>query len=81
LKTALESYWTGKSDAAALEQATAQLSAANWARQKAHGVVNIPSNDFSLYDHVLDVSAMVGAVPEVYGWRGGPVPRLSMSRF
>jgi hypothetical protein len=26
-----------------------------------------PSNDFSLYDHVLDTSVMVGAIPEMAG--------------
>src|SRR5690606_26922568 len=25
------------------------------------------------YDHVLDTSIMVGAIPEIYGWTGGPV--------
>ena len=49
------------------------LRAANWARQRALGVTNIPSNDFSLYDHVLDTSVMVGAIPQIYGWTGGPV--------
>src|SRR6185312_13951785 len=31
-------------------------------------------NDFSLYDHVLDTSVMVGAIPAMYGWNGGEVP-------
>jgi len=74
LKAALESYWSGKSEAASLLEATAGLRAANWARQHALGVTNIPSNDFSLYDHVLDTSVMVGAIPEIYGLKGGPVP-------
>ncbi|WP_371344903.1 5-methyltetrahydropteroyltriglutamate--homocysteine S-methyltransferase [Ancylobacter sp. IITR112] len=74
LKAALESYWSGKSDAPALLEAAARLRAANWARQKALGVTNIPSNDFSLYDHVLDTAVMVGAIPPAYGWTGGPVP-------
>lgn len=74
LKFALESFWSGKSDAAALTKTATDLRAANWARQAALGATIIPSNDFSLYDHVLDVSAMVGAVPEIYGWRGGEVP-------
>jgi 5-methyltetrahydropteroyltriglutamate--homocysteine methyltransferase len=47
--------------------------ASNWARQKALGVTVIPSNDFSLYDHVLDTSVMVGAIPAAYGWSGGKV--------
>jgi 5-methyltetrahydropteroyltriglutamate--homocysteine methyltransferase len=74
LKSALESYWSGKSGEATLLEAAAALRAANWARQKALGITVIPSNDFSLYDHVLDTSTMVGAVPKIYGWKSGPVP-------
>ncbi|MCS0504739.1 5-methyltetrahydropteroyltriglutamate--homocysteine S-methyltransferase [Ancylobacter mangrovi] len=74
LKAALEAYWSGKTDASALLDTAARLRAANWARQKALGVTNIPSNDFSLYDHVLDTVVMVGAIPQAYGWTGGPVP-------
>jgi 5-methyltetrahydropteroyltriglutamate--homocysteine methyltransferase len=73
LKFALESYWAGKSDEAALREAASALRAANWARQKSLGVTVIPSNDFSLYDQVLDTSVMVGAIPDVYGWAGGEV--------
>jgi 5-methyltetrahydropteroyltriglutamate--homocysteine methyltransferase len=73
LKLALESFWSGKSDETALIETVAALRAANWARQKALGVTVIPSNDFSLYDQVLDTSVMVGAIPEVYGWKGGNV--------
>ncbi|HEU4804744.1 MAG TPA: 5-methyltetrahydropteroyltriglutamate--homocysteine S-methyltransferase, partial [Nitrobacter sp.] len=74
LKTALESYWSGKSSESALPEAAAGLRAANWARQKSLGVTVIPSNDFTLYDHVLDTSVMVGAIPDIYGWKSGPVP-------
>lgn len=45
----------------------------NWRRQKASGIDLIPSNDFSLYDHVLDTCALLGAVPERFGWSGGKV--------
>ena len=37
------------------------------------GIDLIPSNDFSYYDQVLDAIALVGAVPERYGWSGGQV--------
>src|SRR5262245_33276863 len=74
LKTALESYWAGKSTANALLDAASGLRAASWARQHALGVTHIPGNDFSLYDHVLDTSVMVGAIPPVYGWQSGGVP-------
>ncbi|MGO4386790.1 5-methyltetrahydropteroyltriglutamate--homocysteine S-methyltransferase [Microvirga sp. 2YAF29] len=73
LKSALEAYWSGRISATQLLDTAAGLRAANWARQHALGVSVIPSNDFSLYDHVLDTSVMVGAIPEVYGWSGGPV--------
>ena len=73
LKTALERYWSGQSDRAALLATAAELRARSWARQKALGVDHVPSNDFSFYDHVLDTSAMVGAIPALYGWNGGPV--------
>jgi 5-methyltetrahydropteroyltriglutamate--homocysteine methyltransferase len=78
LKFALESVWAGKSDEKSLLETAAALRAANWARQKALGVTVIPSNDFSLYDRVLDTSVMVGAIPEIYGWKGG---RVSLSTY
>jgi len=73
LKTALERYWSGKSDRGALLEVAADLRAQTWARQRDLGVNHIPSNDFSFYDHVLDTSAMVGAIPALYGWSGGAV--------
>jgi 5-methyltetrahydropteroyltriglutamate--homocysteine methyltransferase len=71
LKRTLEAFWSGKIDGQTLRKETAALRAANWARQHAAGLAHVPSNDFSLYDHVLDASAMVGAIPALYGWRGG----------
>ncbi|HEY0219364.1 MAG TPA: 5-methyltetrahydropteroyltriglutamate--homocysteine S-methyltransferase, partial [Afipia sp.] len=73
LKTVLESLWSGKTYEKTLVETAARLRADNWARQKARGITVIPSNDFSYYDHVLDTSVMVGAIPEVYGWSGGEV--------
>src|SRR5438552_14581972 len=73
LKLALESFWSGATDEKALLATAAELRAANWVRQKALGVTIIPSNDFSLYDQVLDTSVMVGAIPDIYGWKGGEV--------
>ncbi|MDX6805015.1 5-methyltetrahydropteroyltriglutamate--homocysteine S-methyltransferase [Terrihabitans rhizophilus] len=74
LKSALEASWSGKTAPEALAETAQGLRAANWQRQKALGATSIPSNDFSLYDHVLDTAAMVGAVPKIYGWTGGEVP-------
>ncbi len=71
LKSVLESYWSGKIGAGMLRGEAASLRAQNWASQRKHGLTLLPSNDFSLYDHVLDTSIMLGAVPEAYTQLGG----------
>ena len=63
LKQLLEAYWSGASDARALESGARALRLAHWRFQAERGIDHIPSNDFSLYDHVLDTALMVGAVP------------------
>ncbi len=73
LKQALEAYWSGKSTLNDLNATAARLRAENWRWQHQAGVDHIPSNDFSLYDHILDTSVMVGAIPARYGWTGGEV--------
>lgn len=73
LKKSLEAYWSGKINADELERDAKALRAARWQRQRALAVDHVPSNDFSLYDHVLDTSVMVGAIPSSYGWDGGEV--------
>lgn len=71
LKFALEKFWSGKTDAAELLEAASGLRTAAWARQKGLGADWVPSNDFSLYDHVLDTSVMLGAVPSRYATGAG----------
>ncbi|MBS7812090.1 5-methyltetrahydropteroyltriglutamate--homocysteine S-methyltransferase [Roseococcus pinisoli] len=73
LKTALEAYWSGNAKVEALLDVAAGLRAQTWKRQHDLGADIIPSNDFSLYDHVLDTTAMVGAVPAIYGWKSDQV--------
>jgi len=73
LKRATEGYWGGKVSQADLLRAGSELRAAHWRLQQAAGIDLVPSNDFSFYDRVLDTSALVGAVPERYGWTGGSV--------
>ena len=73
LKFALEAYWSGRSSAEELLDTARKLRAANWTEQRRRGIARIPSNDFSLYDHVLDTAVMVGAIPPAYGWTGGEV--------
>ena len=70
LKHALEAYWKGTSTFEALEETTRVLRKTHWQAQAAAGLSLLPSNDFSLYDHILDLSCMVGNVPERFGWNG-----------
>jgi len=70
LKSATEAYWAGDRSVEDLAATAKDLRAANWKLQRDAGIDLIPSNDFSLYDQVLDTIAMVGAVPERYGWDG-----------
>jgi 5-methyltetrahydropteroyltriglutamate--homocysteine methyltransferase len=68
LKRALEAHWSGELDAAGLEEAAARVEAANLEEQRAAGLDVVPVGDFSLYDHVLDTVALVGAVPSRFRW-------------
>lgn len=70
LKTALERYWAGSLTAEQLLTTGRDIRRMHWELQRDAGIIQIPSNDFSFYDHVLDTCALVGAVPERYGWSG-----------
>ncbi|GGA60284.1 5-methyltetrahydropteroyltriglutamate--homocysteine S-methyltransferase [Pelagibacterium lentulum] len=64
LKNSLEAYWKGDTSKADLLAAARQLRARHWKLQKEAGIDIIPSGDFSLYDHVLDMAFTLGAIPE-----------------
>ncbi len=64
LKKANEAFWTGKISKEALLEVGRQMRLQNWAVQKEAGIDLIPSNDFSLYDQVLDTCLLFGAIPE-----------------
>ncbi len=66
LKKASEAYWSGKTTAKNLLQVGRNIRHDNWQLQKTVGIDLIPSNDFSFYDQVLDMSLTVNAVPERY---------------
>src|SRR2546427_5335963 len=69
LKRALESAWSKRTSEAQLLETAKTIRAENWRTQQAAGIDLIPSNDFSLYDQMLDTCALVGAVPERFHWR------------
>ncbi|GAA3661809.1 5-methyltetrahydropteroyltriglutamate--homocysteine S-methyltransferase [Nonomuraea antimicrobica] len=64
LKKAVEGYWAGRVTAAELGSTSETLRRDNWRRLADAGVAEVPTGDFSLYDHVLDTTVMVGAIPE-----------------
>lgn len=66
LKFALEAFWNRKISEQGLLQVAASIKKRHWQLQKDHKIDVIPSNDFSLYDHVLDTAFMLGAIPEQY---------------
>ena len=63
LKQATEAYWKGSIDAPALLAAGVELRARHWKLQRDQGISVIPSNDFSFYDQMLDLTAALGAIP------------------
>jgi len=73
LKRATEGYWSGKTTRDTLLATAAELRSRHWRLQREAGIDLPPSNDFSLYDRVLDTCALVGAVPARYGWSGSTV--------
>jgi 5-methyltetrahydropteroyltriglutamate--homocysteine methyltransferase len=73
LKRATEAHWAGKLSREDLLAEAARLRLEQWRRQRSTGIDHVPSNAFSLYDHVLDMAALVGAVPSRYRWRGEEV--------
>jgi 5-methyltetrahydropteroyltriglutamate--homocysteine methyltransferase len=73
LKFAAESYWRSECSAEELAATGKEIRRANWKLMQDAGIDLIPSNDFSLYDQVLDACALVGAVPDRYGHDGGDV--------
>ena len=66
LKRACEAFWAGKISAEQLKEQGAVLRAENWKLQQSIGVDLIPSNDFSFYDQMLDMSLTTGAIPQRY---------------
>src|SRR3954447_2553710 len=73
LKFATEAYWRGQVSEAELFDTAKRIRLDNWRFMQQAGIDLIPSNDFSLYDQVLDTIAMVGAVPDRYDHGSGPV--------
>src|SRR3546814_4724367 len=63
LKRAQEAYWAGKHTADDLEETGCELRARHWALQAKSGLSFVPVGDFAWYDHILEWTCLLGAVP------------------
>ncbi|MBD9370465.1 5-methyltetrahydropteroyltriglutamate--homocysteine S-methyltransferase [Xanthomonas sp. XNM01] len=66
LKRALEAHWRGELDASQLLAVARELRQRHWQLQADAGAQLLPSNDFSLYDQVLDTAWLLDAIPQRY---------------
>ena len=80
LKKATESWWAGRISREELEKTTAGLRRATWETLRDAGLASIPSNTFSLYDHVLDTAVLFGAVPARFAGLSGLEAYFAMAR-
>jgi 5-methyltetrahydropteroyltriglutamate--homocysteine methyltransferase len=81
LKFALESFWKGKSSEADLLAVAKDLRRKHWLLQKDAGIGIIPSNDFSLYDQVLDALVLIGATPERFANQSVSLSSVSLAQY
>ncbi|KAM9989617.1 hypothetical protein ACTFIY_005647 [Dictyostelium cf. discoideum] len=66
LKKLVENYWQGKVEETQFQKELKEIRINHWKLQKEAGIEIIPSNDFSLYDQVLDHIHLFGAIPKRY---------------
>jgi 5-methyltetrahydropteroyltriglutamate--homocysteine methyltransferase len=63
LRKATDAYLRGDSDAAALLDVAATIRRDGWLTLRDVGIDEVPCNDFSLYDHMLDTAMFLNALP------------------
>ena len=66
LKFASEKYFRKEISVEELEKVAKGLKIMHWNLQQAAGITHIPSNDFSYYDNLLDVTVLLNALPNSY---------------
>ena len=80
LKKVLEKFWAKETDFSEVEKTASELKARHWNYQKEAGIDFIASNDFSLYDNMLDTAVMLGAVPARFKGLENEALYFSMAR-
>ncbi|MFV0482252.1 MAG: 5-methyltetrahydropteroyltriglutamate--homocysteine S-methyltransferase [Campylobacteraceae bacterium] len=64
LKFALENFWANKTTKEELLKTAKDLREKHWIIQEENEIDLISSNDFSLYDGMLDMTVLLGAIPK-----------------
>ncbi|CAA3708464.1 5-methyltetrahydropteroyltriglutamate--homocysteine methyltransferase [Candidatus Portiera aleyrodidarum] len=64
LKKALESYWKKDIKLKTLEEIGKKIREKNWITQYKAGLSYVSVGDFSFYDHILNMSTMIGLIPK-----------------
>ena len=72
-KRALESFWAGNLNETEFQNRLKEIRLTNIKKQIDRGIDLIPVNDFTYYDHVLDMAVMFGLIPKRYEYRGGKI--------
>jgi 5-methyltetrahydropteroyltriglutamate--homocysteine methyltransferase len=80
LKKILELFWAKKADFSEVEKVASELKARHWSYQKEAGIDFIASNDFSLYDNMLDTAVMLGAIPKRFAGLSDETLYFAMAR-
>ncbi|WP_434110588.1 5-methyltetrahydropteroyltriglutamate--homocysteine S-methyltransferase [Paraburkholderia caffeinilytica] len=68
LKFAQESFWRGESDETYLRGVAKALRARHWQLQQDARLDFVTVGDFAYYDQMLNLSALLGALPERFGF-------------
>ncbi|MDF4202243.1 5-methyltetrahydropteroyltriglutamate--homocysteine S-methyltransferase [Maribacter sp. SA7] len=80
LKKATESYWKNDISEDDLSLIASQLRKKTWRTQQDQGIDLISSNDFSMYDQVLDICITLGCIPERFKNLNGLEQYFAMAR-
>ena len=90
LKKAVEAFWkktaandgvSSAEDIVLFEKQALIIRRANWIMQGQNGIDLVPAGDFSLYDHILDMTCALGAIPERFGYKGGDIDLATYFRM
>ncbi len=80
LKKVLELFWSKKCDFSEVQRVASELKQRHWAYQRDADIEYISTNDFSLYDNMLDMAITLGAIPARFQELEGETLLFTMAR-